>query len=178
MATALIRPTVSARRARSLKSSAASLVLNERGIFLASGTFVCVSSFPSPREAVGRVGEFHASAMSRGGGNETEVPPTHSRCFASACLNSTAAAGPPCPSPPRAGHRRAKGRRSANGYGREGNRISFPRCVCASELCQTARVANGNPFALRIRHSQSTEKTEREEQVVVPALFAAQAKKR
>src|SRR5262249_3021955 len=54
MATALIRPTVSARRARSLKSSAASLVLNERGIFLASGTFVCVSSFPSPREAVGR----------------------------------------------------------------------------------------------------------------------------
>src|SRR5579872_321113 len=39
------------------------------------------------------------------------------------------------PSGERAAHRRAQRRRSTNGYGREGNRISFSRCVSAPELC-------------------------------------------
>src|SRR5436309_7082273 len=41
-------------------------------------------------------------------------------------LKSTAAAGRLRPSPPRAVHRRAKRRRSANGYGREGNSMRLP----------------------------------------------------
>ena len=32
--------------------------------------------FPSPRAAAGRVGEFHVSEMSRGGGTNSKVPPT------------------------------------------------------------------------------------------------------
>ena len=50
-------------------------------------------------------------------------------------LKSTAAAGRLRPSPPRAAHRRAQRRRSANGYGREGNRISFSQRIPAPELC-------------------------------------------
>src|SRR5215472_9425159 len=65
--------------------------------------------FPSPRVAGGRVGEFHVSEMSRGGGR-TEVPPT------------------PNPSPPRAARTWAGG-----------EKISFSRRIAAPSSLRGAK---------------------------------------
>src|SRR6516165_5396429 len=64
--------------------------------------FDCINNNTSPAWRLGRVGEYRVGDMSLGGGTIEKVPPY--------------------PSPPRAAHRRAKRRRSANGYGREGKR--------------------------------------------------------
>jgi hypothetical protein len=83
-------------------------------------------SFPTPRAALGRDREYRVSDMSRGGGRsatiERKIPPTHSRCFASASLKSTAAEGRLCPSPPRAPR--------VGGRGIESRSRDAPVCHC------------------------------------------------